>query len=325
MAARSQQDIDGSAAKPSIAIRLIRHAESRNNQVYRNARYIYRGGTPDFDEEGWIKYVHSHRSSDPGLSDDKGVLQAEKLAEHLVPHLTQQCSNPKRIIVSPMRRTLESIRPTLQRLESDTEGSTQVKVHAFYAESEGCHDRGKGKEGLNQEEIAQLLGEGGPPPSSLSFEAFPEPNRGWWHGQSGAETREASELRAAKFYLWLNEYLDEQLQEAEKDIFDAGVSAPGEENEKDHDYTGSRQRKRRMVLLVGHGDFMSLVLKRIVAGYGHYVENEGVPHRSAFTHHNTGITELEYFGNGRFLVSQSISVYCVCAMLCLQNSHMNRR
>lgn len=29
-----------------------------------------------------------------------------------------------------------------------------------------------------------------------------------------------------------------------------------------------------------------------------------VSHRSAFVHHNTGITELEYFGNGRFLLSK---------------------
>lgn len=28
--------------KPSIALHLIRHAESGNNEVYRNARYIYR-------------------------------------------------------------------------------------------------------------------------------------------------------------------------------------------------------------------------------------------------------------------------------------------
>ena len=51
---------------------------------------------------------------------------------------------------------------------------------------------------------------------------------------------------------------------------------------------------------VGHGDFMSLVLKRIVAGFGHSVEKEKVPHRSAFVHNNTGITELEYFGKLAF-------------------------
>ena len=60
-----------------------------------------------------------------------------------------------------------------------------------------------------------------------------------------------------------------------------------------------------MALLVGHGDFMSLLLKRIISGFGHYVETEGVPHRSGMIHFNTGITELEYFGHGRFLVMSS--------------------
>lgn len=113
--------------------------------------------------------------------------------------------------------------------------------------------------------------------------------------------------RAAKFYVWMTEYLDQQLREVEQeenitDIFDAGVTLPGEENEKDHDRLGPRTRRRRTAIFVGHGDFMSLVLKRIVAGFGHAVEKEKVPHRSAFVHFNTGITELEYFGNGRFLV-----------------------
>jgi len=31
-------------------------------------------------------------------------------------------------------------------------------------------------------------------------------------------------------------------------------------------------------------------------------ENEGVPHRSAIVHYNTGITELEYFGKGELSV-----------------------
>jgi len=104
----------------------------------------------------------------------------------------------------------------------------------------------------------------------------------------------------------MTEYLDQQLREVEQedvaDIFDAGVTLPGEENEKDHDRLGPRTRRRRTAIFVGHGDFMSLVLKRIVAGFGHAVEKDKVPHRSAFVHFNTGITELEYFGNGRFLV-----------------------
>jgi len=102
------------------------------------------------------------------------------------------------------------------------------------------------------------------------------------------------------------EYLDQQLSEVEEqevhDIFDAGVTLPGEENEQSHDHFEPRTRTRRTAIFIGHGDFMSLVLKRIVAGFGHAIEKESVPHRSAFVHVNTGITDLEYFGHGRFLV-----------------------
>mmetsp|Transcript_6923 Transcript_6923/g.12525 ORF Transcript_6923/g.12525 Transcript_6923/m.12525 type:complete len:322 (+) Transcript_6923:718-1683(+) len=119
--------------------------------------------------------------------------------------------------------------------------------------------------------------------------------------------------RAAKFYVWMMEYLDQQLREASEqddvdDIFDAGVTLPGEENEQCHDKFGPRTRTRRTAIFVGHGDFMSLVLKRIMAGFGHSVEKEKVPHRSAFVHFNTGITELEYFGNGRFMMMSQNNV-----------------
>lgn len=57
----SKTDVLESATRPSISVRMIRHAETFNNQVYRNARYIYRGGTPEFDADGWVKYVDTHR------------------------------------------------------------------------------------------------------------------------------------------------------------------------------------------------------------------------------------------------------------------------
>jgi broad specificity phosphatase PhoE len=134
--------------KPSIALHLIRHAESGNNEVYRNARYIYRGGTPDFDDVGWNKYVEHHRKADPLLSK-KGCKQAQALATYMVPHLQNQASNPVRIITSPMRRTLETIRPTLELLQKSTTATTQqqpkvqITVCAFYHESEGCHIKDK--------------------------------------------------------------------------------------------------------------------------------------------------------------------------------------
>lgn len=311
-----------SATRPSISIRIIRHAESYNNQVYRNARYIYRGGTPDFDSEGWGHYVDTHRKADPGLSD-VGNKQAQHLAKFLVPHLTNQASRPVRFIVSPMRRALETLRPTLQQLQqedvkttdssttpdtSDKSSISKVTVHGFYFESEGCHVREVAEPGMTPAEIKQLITENQPPDvakqlsKDIDFVGFPHPDRGWYADGQSSETRAESEERAARFYLWLMETLDQELQEPSHDVFDAGVSVPGEETENEHDKSAPRKRCRRTSVLVGHGDFMSLVLKRIVAGFGHAVETTGVPHRSAFVHYNTGITELEYFGNGRFLV-----------------------
>ncbi|KAL7580136.1 hypothetical protein ACA910_012893 [Epithemia clementina (nom. ined.)] len=308
------------SVRPSIAVRLIRHAESANNSMYRDARYIYRGGTPEFDEEGWYQYVDKHRSADPHISDT-GKKQAQYLAAHLVPHLSNQASQPVRIITSPMRRTLDTIRPTLHGLaKANTPAS--VVVNGFYHESEGCHTKDKPEEGLNPMQIKQFLEstddddsgkrddmEPSKLYSSLDFVGFPSDHtKGWYYGAKGEETRAASEERAAKFYLWLCEYLDEQLRSSTvtgdgvDDVFDAGVAIPGEEDEDEHDRMACRKRKRRTCLLVGHGDFMSLVLKRIVAGFGHYVEQKGSPHRSAFVHFNTGMTELEYFGFGRFLL-----------------------
>ena len=49
-------------ARPSIRLYMIRHAESMNNEVYRKARHIYKGGTPDFDLDGWNTYVETNRT-----------------------------------------------------------------------------------------------------------------------------------------------------------------------------------------------------------------------------------------------------------------------
>eukprot|EP00571_Detonula_confervacea_P002638 CAMPEP_0172322468 /NCGR_PEP_ID=MMETSP1058-20130122/45949_1 /TAXON_ID=83371 /ORGANISM="Detonula confervacea, Strain CCMP 353" /LENGTH=503 /DNA_ID=CAMNT_0013038215 /DNA_START=52 /DNA_END=1563 /DNA_ORIENTATION=- len=304
----SKKKISDGEVRRSISIRLIRHGESQNNQVYRDARKIFRGGTLDFDQEGWLKYVDDRRSADPGLSDI-GKIQAKKLAEYLEPHLTNQASRPVRFVVSPMRRTIETILPTLEALnQSNSDGTKEpdacnVMINGFYFESEGCHTREKVEPGMNAIEInSSLLNPSGV--KNASFVGFPKgEENGWYANGTGAETRAESEERAAKFYVWMMEYLDQQLSEVEEhDIFDAGVTLPGEEHEQSHDRLGPRSRRRRTAIFVGHGDFMSLVLKRIMAGFGHAVEKESVPHRAAFVHFNTGITELEYFGDGRFLI-----------------------
>lgn len=320
------------AVKRSIALRLIRHAESRNNQIYYDARHIYKGGTADFDEIGWNNYVNQRRSSDPGLSD-RGSEQAQKLAaSYLTTHLWNQASHPITFVVSPMRRTIETIIPTILELEKlhhhkQTQQQSRMSgpccailIHGFYFESEGCHLCGIPEPGMNQVEISHLLSLSGvaTQPSFIGFDEH-DVHRGWYAYGTGREERADSEARAAKFYLWLCEYLDTQLLQAVSsssssssataatmethDIFDAGVSHPEEDPSiLDHDKFSVRQRKRRTVVLVGHGDFMSLLLKRIIGGFGHAVEAEGMPHRSAFVHANTGITELEYFGNGCYLL-----------------------
>ena len=285
----------------------------RSNSMYRDARYIYRGGTPEFDEKGWNQYVDSHRSSDPRISDI-GKQQAQRLAAYLIPHLCNQASQPVRVITSPMLRAMDTIRPTLHGM-AKANSSVSVVVNGFYHESEGCHTKDAAEEGMNPSQIKRFLeasedsnqGESITPISKIEYVGFPDDSeKGWYYGAEGAETRVASEERAAKFFLWLCEYLDEQLQfhkdiedaGDQHDVFDAGVAIKGEEDEDEHDKHAQRKRKRRTCLFIGHGDFMSLVLKRIVSGFGHYVEHKGFPHRSAFVHFNTGITELEYFGSG---------------------------
>ena len=271
---------------------------------------VFRGGTPEFDFDGWKQCVDKHRSADPSISE-VGRQQAQALADYLVPHLVNQASQPVQIISSPMRRTLETIRPTLHGL-TKSNASASVLVSGFYHESDGCHTKGVPEEGMNKSQIKHMLTESHhddtkhpDPYESIQFAGFPsDASKGWYSHATGEETRPQSEERAAKFYLWLCEYLDNQLEKHEEhdDVFDAGVAIPGEEKEDEHNKTESRLRKRRTCILMGHGDFMSLVLKRIVSGYGHFVEQQGTPHRSAFVHVNTGITELEYFGYGRFLV-----------------------
>jgi len=268
-----------------------------NNEVYRKARFLYKGGTPDFDSDGWYSYIDSHRRADPGISE-RGKVQAQKLGEYLSSHLVNQASRPVRVISSPMRRTLETILPTLMSLADFGPENFQLVVNAFYHESEGCHLKEVPgtiryflslllcislcayfslsepidfviEPGMNQHQIRELVSS---VTSNVIFEGFSEnPEDGWYVHGEGPETREQSEKRAAAFYLWLCEYLDSQLAEDEHDLFDAGVTHPSDADEFEHDKLSPRQRRRRTAVLVGHGDFMGLVLKRIVSGFGHYI------------------------------------------------------
>jgi hypothetical protein len=301
-------------ARPCIGVTFIRHGESRNNAVYCEARDLYHGGTPKFDEAGYKDYVIEHRQADPGLSA-LGKQQAVSLAKYLVPHWqhtlaqrdnkTPAGASPPHVslVVSPMRRACETLQPTLVALR-DAPGTespaldVDVTVHGMYFESEGCHKNTIPEEGMNPEQIARLLysdeGQSGEDWFPTNVCGFRDPSRGWWCDGTGPESRGAAEQRAATFYLWLCEFLNQQLAMACcKDTTAAVETQP---------QSRSKRPARKQVVLVGHGDFMSMILQRIVSGFGHAVEHSGVPHRSAFVHSNTGMTELAYFGHGRFLV-----------------------
>lgn len=135
---------------------------------------------------------------------------------------------------------------------------------------------------MNPDQIRELLKDCIHSDNDIEFVGFPNPKQGWYAMGKGAETRVESEVRAAKFFLWFCEYLDTQLSKIDHDLFDAGVQIEGEEHEDEHDKHALRIRRRRTALVIGHGDFMSLVMKRIVSGYGHFVETKGISHRKCY-------------------------------------------
>jgi len=271
----SSNDDEEGAPRRSITLKLIRHAESKNNEMYSEARYLFKSGTLEYDRDGCNNYVDQNRKADPTISK-RGQVQSQRMSDYLVKHLRNQSSFPVKIITSPMRRALETILPTLVELNSDVvsregkedtlDSKLEVIVNALYHESEGCHIRNKPESGMNQNQIQDLLCQAKTKASFVGM-TKEDPDAGWYSHGTGAETRVESETRAAVFYLWLCEYLDSQLLEKEEDIFDAGVSLPLELDEIEHDKLSPRRRKRRTAILVGHGDFMSLVMKRVVAGF----------------------------------------------------------
>ncbi len=340
------------SVRPSIKILMIRHAESQNNEIYRDARsLLLHKKEGRLDTSAWDDYIATHRQADPGLST-LGIQQSHRLAEYLVPYLSSSSSsstnhhNNINIITSPMKRTCDTIRPTILGLlqqqspspspssdqdnvvndDCDEERNKQqyrgiirnIIVNAFYFESEGCHLNEIPEAGMTPSEIQQVLllpNDHHPHHVNhtdvpMEFVGFhPDPDQGWYHYGTGPETRQESEQRAAKFYCWFCEYLNEQLypnnnnsNTSNKDSKDDNKSDSPSTTDRNKDTNAPPPQSRQIQLLVGHGDFMSLVLKRIISGFGHAVETIGIPHRSALVHWNTGITELEYFGHGRFLI-----------------------
>ena len=237
-----------------------------------------------------MEYVKTHRVADPGLSK-RGNVQAEKLAEYLSKRLEEEGSSPAYFVVSPMQRAVDTIMPTIRMLNENAlskdcddvcEGAPRCKicVNAYYHEVEGCHLKNKPHPGMNQIELAShinsssLATENETFLNDISFEGFSEvPEEGWYCHGKGAENRVDAENRASTFYMWLCEYLDSQINETgADDVIDAGVRHLNSDG-------SIKKLGRRTVILLGHGEFMGYILKRIMAGFGYTIEHSGVTHR----------------------------------------------
>jgi len=276
------------AVRKSIRIKFIRHAESRNNEIYAEAGKKFHWGAPTFDQKGWIEYVNAHRDADPGLSR-RGEEQAEHLGEYLSKVLEKEGSSPTYVITSPMRRTIKTVIPTIRKIINQTDNvhdddrvRCKILVHAQYFEVEGCHVKNIPEPGMNQKEITEFIYEERVKKENvtMNFVGFQNEESGWYCHGKGVENRAEAENRSTQFYMWLCDWLDEQIKDEAEDIFDAAAVA---KMEKAHN------RGRRTILIVGHGEFMGYVLRRIVCGFGHSMESyEGIPHRSTFVHFNTG-------------------------------------
>lgn len=135
---------------------------------------------------------------------------------------------------------------------------------------------------------------------TTDFVGFDRPDEGGWYANGkGHETRIDGEASAPKYCLCLSDTLDSLMYNVKSinnnedtttndNLFDVGLMLPGEELEDEYNKFSKRMRRRRTMLAIGHGDFMSIVLKRLVGGYvgcgrgGRLVEQLGRQHRTVF-------------------------------------------
>ena len=177
-------------------IHLIRHGESTNNWLYRESHRLFPcSSASGIDDTGAAaSYVLENRSPDPFLSPDVGVPQAELLGSYLGPLL----SDLDVIVVSPMRRALLTIAPSLAAAASLGKRLTVI-VDAEYYEMGGLYVNGGGPVdesfvlGLNRPEMLAILNPVDDPNISVSFVAFrhgfASDEKGWHTGpRSGHES-----------------------------------------------------------------------------------------------------------------------------------------
>ena len=138
---------------------FIRHAESMNNCLYRTCRE----GAPCGDAKAFLALIQERRAADPAITD-VGERQALHLAEYLVTDSVSPLGTGQSdvLIVSPMKRTLQTISPTLNLLRSQHSPVPKIIVHGGWFEQGGLHHKNSPPTamlGLAKADMLELLGE----------------------------------------------------------------------------------------------------------------------------------------------------------------------
>lgn len=255
---------EGNDPHGGTEVLFIRHAESRNNVLHAEV-----GAKYNFDPKylkQMEKEVASLRSEDADLSD-KGHAQAELLGEHLEERL-----RGRRVLVvsSPMQRAIKTILPAVTRLGL---GPEAFACYGRYFEVGGCYLQDNVFKGTTRAELE----------GKYRLRCFDVHEDGWYAYTTEREGHAQALLRCELAWLWIH------------DLLMTGVPSDGTTREGWGEGGGGGGRKYDTIVLVGHGEFMHYIMKKIVGG-------GALSSALGFMHGNTAITTLQYHPSRGLLV-----------------------
>ncbi len=266
---------------------FIRHAESRNNVLHAEVGKKYNFDPkymPEMEQE-----VAALRSEDADLSQ-LGYQQAETLGEYLAERL-----KGKRVLVvtSPMQRAIKTILPTVKRLglgpdtfacyghyfECGVRPNPKAPTHPTHPPTHPTHPPTNRKGCYKNETVYK-----GTPKQQLEetyqLTTYDVHDDGWYAYSDTRESHAQALLRCESAWLWIHDLL----LSGKPSHQGGGWSKEKRDKEEEEE---EKKKGPWTLLLVGHGEFMCYLLKKMVGG-GHLSSALG------FVHGNTGISTCQY-------------------------------
>ena len=265
---------------------LIRHAQSQNNALADAAQQRNASGQAGASGNANELPAAFFPSADPPLTDI-GEAQAQRVAEHLHTHpdktdvrdgvAKESGHRFDRLYSSAMLRALQTAQPIANALDLKPEVWLQVHEEGGIWLS---RKRGRpGDEGgLKRSQVAARFPEFAlPDPDELS-------ESGWWHGP--AETR------------------PQLISRARQVAADIRARFVGPES-TNGDPQGSASLR---IAVVSHGTFLNFLLQHLL--------HDHAPENTYLSHHNTGITRLDFSSEGKvFLRYQNRVDHLPCELV----------